>query len=365
MRQPHGSRAILVAVSTALLLTACDDAPPEQAERVRAIKPYYVTEPAGGDVRRYSGTVSAANTSALSFAVGGTVQTVTVNQGDRVTEGQVLATLDAKPFELDVQAQQSQEATAQAEFDNRRVELDRQRQLFERGWVARAAYDQAVAAFEASEGNLNLARSRLGLAERDLANTQLTAPFDGVISARSVEPFVEVQRGQTVFQLDSAGAFEVDLSVPDTMVRRLSLGAPVSIEAATVPGCGCNGRITEIGAEAGAANAVPVTAAITGSPSGLLPGMAVEASVILADDGGPRGFLVPLVAIAEGDESARGYVFKFDPQAGVVRRTPVHGDGSVSGNLVSIDEGVEAGDIIAAAGVSFLRDGQRVKLMGE
>ena len=108
-----------------------------------------------------------------------------------------------------------------------------------------------------------------------------------------------------------------------------------------------------------------MTAAINEAPNGLLPGMAVEASVILTDDGGPRGFLVPLVAIAEGDENARGYVFKFDPQAGVVRRTAVRGDGSVSGNLVSIDEGVAAGDIIAAAGVSFLRDGQRVTLMGQ
>ena len=358
-----------VACTAALLIAAfvvgCDDTPPDDVERIRAIKPYYVAEPAGGDVRRYSGTIAATYTSALSFAVSGTVLTVEVNNGDSVVEGQVLATLDPESFDLGVEAARSERAAAQAEFENQRVQLDRQRQLYERDWVAKAALDQAVAAAEAAEGMLNLARSRLGLAERDLANTRLTAPFDGVVALRDVDPFVEVAKGQTVFQLDSEGAFEINLSIPDTLVGRLSIGAPVTIEAPTVPGCGCPGRITEIGAAAGAANAVPVTAAILESPDGLLQGMAVEASVILSDDGGPRGFLVPLVAIAPGDKNARGYVFKYDTENGVVRKTPFHSNGAVSGNLISITEGVEAGDIVAAAGVSFLRDGQRVKLMGE
>jgi len=346
-------------------VAGCDEAPPEEVERVRAIKPYYVVEPAGGDVRRYSGTIVASNTSALSFAESGTVQTVEVSQGDRVVEGQVLATLDPEQFDLDVAAANSELVSTKAEYDNQRLELDRQRQLFERGWVAKAAYDQAVAAFEASEGQLNLTRSRLGLAERDLANTQLTAPFDGVIALRDVDPFVEVSTGQTVFQIDSEGAFEVELSIPDSVVGRLTIGTPVAIDAARVPECGCVGRITEIGVAAGAANAVPVKAAILSNPDGVLPGMAVEASVVLSDGDQPRGLLAPLVAIAPGDETARGYVFKYDPAESIVRKTPIQSEGVVNGNLIGVTGGLESGDIIAAAGVSFLRDGQAVKLIGE
>lgn len=357
--------ACVVAIATALGVAGCDEAPPEEVERIRAIKPYYVVEPAGGAVRRYSGTISASNTSALSFAENGTVQTVEANQGDRVVEGQVLATLDPEQFELDVAAARSELATTKAEYDNQQLELDRQRQLFERGWVAKAAYDQAVASFEAAEGQLNLARSRLGLAERDLANARLTAPFDGVIAMRDVDPFVEVSAGQTVFQIDSEGAFEVELSIPDTTVGRLTIGAPVSIDAATVAECGCVGRITEIGVAAGAANTVPVKAAILSNPDGVLPGMAVEASVMLTDGDQEGGLLVPVVAIAPGDDNARGYVFKYDTENNVVRKTPVRSEGVINGNLVGITEGVNSGDIIAAAGVSFLRDGQAVKLMGQ
>ncbi len=365
MNNVHCAGAVFL---TAAVLVGCgEDRSDAEVERVRAIKPYFVVEPSGGDVRRFSGTIVAANSSALSFAVAGTVQAVEVNQGERVVEGQLLAALDTEPFELDVQAAQSQVATAQAGFDNSRVELDRQRQLYERGWVARAAYDQAIAAFDAADGELNLARSRLGLAERELANAGLLAPFDGVISRRDVEPFVEIQKGQTILQIDSEGALEVNLSVTDSIVGRLSVGAPVTIDAVAVPGCGCTGRVTEIGVAAGAANAVPVTAAILATPGGLLPGMGVEASLVLSDDDGSRGLLVPLVALAPGDDQARGYVFKYDESDGVVRKVAVavEGDGIVRGNLVSISVGLDAGDIVAAAGVSFLRDGQRVKLLGE
>ena len=359
------SRVLALALTTvfALFVAGCEEPAPDEVERIRAIKPYYVSEPAGGDVRRYSGEITASNTSALSFAVSGTVQTVDVNQGDRVVKGQVLATLDPERFKLDVGAAQSELDAAKAEHEKAKLELERKRQLYQKGWVAKAAYDQAVAAADGAEGQLNLARSRLGLAERDQNNARLIAPFDGIIALRDVEPFTEVTTGQTIFQIDSEGSFEVELSIPDSVISRVKLGAPITVEARNVAGCGCAGRITEIGSTTGAANTVPVKAALLERVDGLLPGMAVEANLILSGNTGPRGYLLPLVAIAPGDETAPGYVFKFDAEAGVVRKTAVQAGETVSGNLVEVANGIDAGDVIAAAGVSFLRDGQRVTLM--
>jgi RND family efflux transporter MFP subunit len=358
------ARAVLVTMGL-VLLTGCEDATPEAVERIRSIKPYYVVEPAGGDVRRYSGSVVASNTSALSFAVSGTVKSVAVSQGDRVTKGQVLATLDAAPFSLNAQAAKAELASVQADLDNTRAELARQRQLFDRGWVAKAALDRAITTVEATEGNLNLLRSRLGLAERDVASTKLLAPFDGVISAREIEPFAEVSRGEKVFQIDSDGAFEVEISVPDSVVAKLTPGAPLVIDVPTNTACGCSGRITEIGATAGPANAVTVKGAILSGGDALLAGMAVDVSVVLGGEQTTEGYLVPLVSIAPGDGSARGFVFKYDAESGQVRRTAVQGVGVIRGTLVGISGGIKPGDIVAAAGVSLLRDGQRVTLLGQ
>ena len=75
---------VLIAASALFVLGACDE-PEETAkqERIRAIKSYTVSEPAGADIRRYSGTIEASDTSGLAFAVAGTVASVCSFQSSR------------------------------------------------------------------------------------------------------------------------------------------------------------------------------------------------------------------------------------------------------------------------------------------
>lgn len=349
-----------------LLLVACDEAQePEQSEVIRAIKHYIVTEPAGGDQRTYSGTLAASDSSALSFAVSGTVSSVEVAIGDAVEGGQILATLDTEPFDLEVQAARADMESAQATYAEKEADVARQRQLFDKGWVARAALEQAVSAFDGAAAQLDFARARLAVAERNLKNTALTAPFSGKIASRDVEPFQEISAGNALFQINSNGALEIDIAVSDTVVNRLNAGASVEVDVATVAGCGCAARIIEIGTTSGTANTVTVTAALLDGPTDLLPGMSAQVAVSLGATVGDPGFLVPLTAIAPGDEAARGYLFIYDQAAKAVRKAPIDGGNGISGNLVAVRGALKPGDIIAAAGVSFLRDGQRVKLLGE
>jgi len=136
-------------VAFGFLLVGCED---EEAsapvERIRAVKTYVVSEPAGSDTRRYSGTLVASDTSALSFPVTGTVKSVDAEQGERVSVGQVLATLDLTPFQLDRDAALAELRSAEAELSEKQADLNRQRTLFQKGWVAKAALDQAVSAAE-------------------------------------------------------------------------------------------------------------------------------------------------------------------------------------------------------------------------
>ncbi|MGI9501248.1 MAG: efflux RND transporter periplasmic adaptor subunit [Geminicoccaceae bacterium] len=348
-----------------LILLGCEEQAAGPIERVRAIKPFTVTEPADGTIRRYPAEVRPAESSALSFAVRGTVATVEVNQGDRVTAGQVLATLDTKPFDLDIDAARSDLEAAEATYAEAQLELERKTELFKKEWVAKAALDTATAAAESARGSVEAARSQLGLAERNLGKTQLVAPFNGVIAEREVDPFTEVAAGNPVFGINSNDGLEVHFSVPDAVVGRISDGLPIDATVTTMEGCGCTGRVTEIGSTAGTANAVNVVAALTSAPDALLPGMSAEVKMSLSgSDDGAAGYLVPLIAIAPGDDTADGYVFKFDPNAGAVSKVAISGKEGRD-NMIAVSEGVEAGDILAAAGVSFLRDGQTVKLLGE
>lgn len=361
---PKIHRRLHTLLLSVFVLTACSEEVPPPLERVRAIKPFYVSEPAGGETRRYSGSIASSDTSSLSFPIGGTMQTVVVNQGDQVERGQVLATMDPEPYQISATSARSQLQSAQANYENQKANLTRQKDLLDKGWVAKAAYDQAIATFDSAEGDLNVARSRVSSAERDLNNTSLTAPFDGVIATRDVEPFQEVTPGQALFAINSEGALEVDISIPDTMINLVTLGLPVQVDALNGAECGCTGRIIEIGSVAGAANAVTVKAALLEAPRTLLPGMAAEVTIMFTDERLDAGYLVPLVAIAPGPNPETGYVFKYQPDSGTVVKTFVKGRPGRD-NLVGLTEGVGPGDIVAAAGVSFLQDGQRVSLMGQ
>jgi multidrug efflux pump subunit AcrA (membrane-fusion protein) len=93
-----------------------------------------------------------------------------------------------------------------------------------------------------------------------------------------------------------------------------------------------------------------------------LPGMTADVALILGEAGSDISYLVPISAIAAGDAPGQGFVYVFDPQSSTVKKTEVRGRG-VQDNRVFVTEGLAPGDVIAVAGVSFLRDGQKVKLM--
>ena len=356
-------RAIGLLLGSATLLVACGEEAEKPVEYIRAIKTFTVSEVASGQTRKYAATVQATNSSALSFQVAGNVQKVLVKAGDAVRKGQILAVLDKKPYELDVQAAQAELRKAEADRGQKRSELERQKALFAKVWIAKSRLEQHQSAYEAAVGQVNIATSKLSLARRDLANTELHAPFDGTISEKLVDPFTDVKAGQKLFEIDATGALEVAFDVPENTIARLSLGMPVVITFSTPNSCRCSGRITEIGSKAGTANAFPVKASLLDPPSSARSGMSAQVQVRLQNESQTTGFFVPLAAIAPAPDQkqGRGFVFVYQPKSGTVKKVLVRGAG-VQENMIAI-VGVKPGDIVAVAGVNFLADGQKVKLM--
>ena len=355
--------AVLLAAA-ALLLAACEQEQPEVMENIRAIKTITVSERGSGQMRRFPGVVEAVDTSSISFEVAGNTREVNVNVGDRVEKGQVLATLDDKPFQLNVEGAEAELGRAKAQLAEKETEFVRQKTLYEKEWVAKAAFDQALAARDSAANQVSYAGSKLNLARRDLEKTVLEAPFDGVIANKFVDPFQEVARGEKVFEIYAEGAMDVVLSVPETSIGEIHLGLPAEITFPSEQVPKQEGRVSEIGTVAGDANAFPVKVSLAAPPESVLPGMTAEAALILGEAGGKTSYLVPVSAIAAGDEPGRGYVFVFDSDSSTVKKTEIRGEG-VQDNRVFVIEGIGAGDVVAVAGVSFLRDGQQVKLMSQ
>ncbi len=349
-------------VVAAGVLAGCGEEQAPPVEQVRAIKTFTVTEVASGQTRIVSGLVHATVSSTLSFQVAGNIKKMQVKQGDRVKKGQVLAVLDKQPYRLDVQSAQADLRKARADQSQARQEYKRQETLFKKGWVAKARLDKVQRSRESATSQVDFATSKLKLARRDVRLTELKAPYVGTISRKRVDAFVEVKTGQPVYDIEASGALEVRFDIPETTISRVTLGMPVTVTFPTARGSVLQARITEIGSSAGRANAFPVKAGLVEPPTQVRPGMTTEVSILLKQEGTESAYLVPLAAIAPADQPGQGYVFVYDAAMQTVKKSLIKGKGATD-NFAHVFEGVKAGDVIAAAGVTFLNDGQKVKLM--
>ena len=349
----------LLCISVAL--TACKEKT-EIMEEIRAIKTITVNEQATEQIRKLSGLVAAVDSSGLSFQVGGQVESVEVDIGDRVKKNQVLAVLDPEPYQLEVDAVGAELVKARANVVNTKSEYDRQQRVYEQGAGAKSDLDSAEYNYRAARSAVDYQIARLDQANRNLRKTKLLSPYDGTIAWRAVNPHEEVKVGQKVFEIDAKGAMEVQLAVPETNIDRIHIDDPVTITFPTLPGESAKGRISFIGSAAVKANAFPVKVELIDPNEKVKPGMTAEANLSMKDENQQPGYLVPFQALLPSPEANRGYAFVYDPETSTVKKTAVRSRGSEQKKVI-VYEGLAAGDIIAVAGVSFLADGMKVKLI--
>jgi len=346
---------------TAVALTACTEEP-EIIEEIRAVKTITVREQAAEDIRKFSGIIAAVDSSGLSFEVGGQVEVVEVDIGDDVQKAQVLAVLDPEPYELKVAEIEAELVKARDNVTKTKAEYLRQKRIFELGAGAERFVEVAEYNYKAARSAVKFQIARLDNAKRDLRKTKLLSPYDGTIAWRSIEPNEEVHVGKKVLEINAFGKMEVQLAVPETTIDRIHLDELTTVTFPTLPDVSVKGRISYIGSAAVKANAFPVKVELIDPKNTIKPGMTAEAILTIEDEERRRGFLVPIQAILPSSKPNLGHAFVYSNETSTVKQTPVRVGGMQQGKAI-VSEGLAAGDIIAVAGVSFLSDGLKVKLM--
>ncbi|MGD9078360.1 MAG: efflux RND transporter periplasmic adaptor subunit [Desulfobacterales bacterium] len=364
MRNPFCKSLLSAILGASLLATvsACREAPPPPPERIRAIKTITVSEQASGRIRDFSGVVEAADSSSISFEVAGNVQEVRVDVGDRINKGQVLAALDPEPYELTVAEIEAELVKARDNVTKTESEYNRQKRIFEQGAGAERRVEVAEFNYKAAKSAVNFQIARLNNAKRDLSRTVLRAPFDGAIANRYIDAFNEVARGQKCFDIFEFTGMEVAISIPEDAIDDIHMEQKGEIRFPVFADRTYNGRVTEISKVAGTANAFPIKLTIEDPDQRIRPGMTARVTLLLAGDDEKVAYLVPLSALTQSGDTTKGFVFVYDSQTSTVKKTLIE-SGSVRGDNVVMTGGVKEGDIIAVAGISFLEDGQKVKLL--
>jgi multidrug efflux system membrane fusion protein len=347
-------RAWLAAALPLLLVACAGETAPESTAR-----PVLVTRPgtAGEALSAYAGEIRAREESTLAFRVGGKLVERKVDIGDRVEQGQLLATLDPGDLQAQARAAQAQLSAAQAQLERARADQARFAALAEQQLVSQSALDAQNAAATAAQGQVDAARAQLQVARNQAAYSELRAPADGVIAARHAEAGQVVAAGQPVFTLAADGVREVAFAVPEGEVDRIEPGQAIAVELWSEPGKRWPGVVREVAPAADPASRTYAVRAGVEAPAGALDlGQSAE---VFIDAGDGQRLSVPLAALQRLGEHGTA-VFVVDPETSTLKLQPVE-VGDYGNDRVPVTRGLEPGAWVVAAGGHLLREGQKVR----
>lgn len=364
---------VLIVSFAALIATGCieqDKSEQDGAAPVRGLLATVVKSSEKTTLRKYPGVLEPGEITSLSFEVVGRLGKVDLSVGQRVSKGEVLAKLDGTQFQVEIENKQAAVEEAEAKLSQDTDDLERKEKLLKKGATTRLSVDEARTDFRTSRAQLVQAQKDLKSAREDLVDTTLVAPFDGIINSVDADSFATVAVGDKITSIYNASAYEVSFSVNFDTVSSLVVGTPALVRLSDNPNVALKAVVGELGERADTVSSFPVVVSLTEIHPLIKSGMAVEVSFEFKLPA-EKGYLIPIsAAITEGqipedagpNKVSPLKVYVFDPKTDTVKRREVMFAG-IRGNKFLIIEGLEPGEHVAIAGVSFLREGMKVKLL--
>ncbi|MEM1197330.1 MAG: efflux RND transporter periplasmic adaptor subunit [Pseudomonadota bacterium] len=299
----------------------------------------------------YPASVRSVRSTDLAFQVSGQITDWRALEGKRFRKGDVIARLDARSFQNNV-------VQAEAEFRNAQSEFERAERLIDENAISQSVLESRLAERE-------VAAAALDSAQKDLADTVLTAPFSGAVGTTYVEQFQTVVAQTPIVSLQS-NQVEAIIDVPGSFVVNIpkvrSIEAFVELDAA--PGQQFPAVFREASGQADSSTQTFEAKFTFTPPPGLLVLNGMTARVLTSSevfDAGEdqaTGLAVPLSAIFQ--DEGQTYVWVMKPVERTITRRSVETASSVGSDII-VSKGLKAGETIVAAGGAYLNEGDRVR----
>ncbi len=339
---------------------AKQDATPTQARPALA---YKIPATSGIDNDVYAGDIRARIEADHAFRVGGKITQRLVDAGAVVKKGQALARIDPQDVKLAADASKSQVAAQQTEADFAVAELARFQDLFNKGFVSKSALDQKINAANAAKARLDAAYAQSNVTINQEGYTTLNAEMNGVVTQVMVEAGQVVAAGQAVMKIANPQEKELSISVPEAKLGEFkgkgALPRELRVALWSNPEKYYKARVREIG---GAADPVTRTYAVRVSLLELDESiqLGMSAYAVFAGANEVNTLAVPLSAIYVRDKTTGVWLIAADGKVALKEVTVIQYR-ETSAIVKATNGSVKPGDIIVAAGVHKLREGEVVK----
>lgn len=314
-----------------------------------------VSQVAGGVV--LSGSLNPYRSAEVRAQVPGIITGLRADAGDRVGDGQVLATIEAAGIRSQAVGAKSGVAAAAASLALARRQLESARMLHDAGAMSEIDFRAAQTQHEAAEAQLAAARAQSATAGEAAGRTVVRAPFDGEVGTRIVEEGEAVNPGQPLFRVVNTGILKLAGQVPVDEAARVSEGQPVEFALSAYPGRVFRGRVARVEPTADPrTRQVGVYVQLPNQDQSLVGGLFATGRI--ATGGTASSVTIPVQAVrTQGQEK-----FVFVVENGTVARRPVTtGIRNESRGVVAITSGLQGGETIVVA-PGEIREGLQVRL---
>jgi len=352
LRSPSPALPLAVVSLLTLLLGGCTEDPPPQVEVIRPVKAVKIADFAGFFERSFPGKAKATQEVDLAFDVEGTLVERPVNIGDEVEAGQPVAQLDQRDFRARVKAAEAELAKSAANFK-------RAQELVKKDFISKTDYDKLEAAKEVADSAVLVAR-------KALSDSVLKAPFDGVITNLYVENYQSILPKVPVARLVDNSRIEFVVNIPEQYISLVPQVQKLRVRFDAFKDIEIPAQVKEIGKEASQATRTYPVNLIMDQPEGveILPGMAgiAHGAARLPETEGSGSVTVPVTAVFSPEAMEQSFVWVIDEATMIAGRRPVTVE-SLTDTGVTIAEGLQPGEWIATAGVHYLAEGQKVRIL--
>ncbi len=362
-----------------LALISCKDKSVETIKQIRPIKYSKIELSSGAETRTFSGVAKTQNETNLSFKVGGTLSSVTIELGDRVKKGQLIATIDPVDYTIQTNQAISQKEgsvanakAAETQLINAQATYDRVAKLYENNSVSLSEYQQAKsgldaaqAQYDAAQTQVSAANQQVQAADNQVNYTRLVSPMNGVITDVQVEANEVVNAGTVIATVSSLGRPVVEVGVPEIFINKIKKGQLVKITLPSTPGQQYQGVVDQVAYASGNAPTYPVIVEIEKSNEQIRPGMAANVAFTISSNGAntDSNIIVPMEAVGKDDKGNFVFVLNQKNDDVYVAEKKVITIGNFLPEGFELLSGLNEGELVATAGLKSLMDGQEVKLL--
>lgn len=349
---------ILALLGATVWLAGCSGKPVE-SPAVRPALVFKIGDGAGIDAEVYPGEVRARVEADMAFRIGGKMITRLVDQGATVRQGQPLASLDPQDVKLAADAARAQVNASKAEYDFAEAEARRFRTLLDKNFISQSAYDAKVNARDAAKARFESASAQAAVNVNQASYATLVATQDGVVTQVMAEAGQVVAQGQPILRIANPREKEVSISVSESRIgdfRQQNKSRELFIEVSSTPGKRYPARVREVAAAADPlTRTYPVRVSFVQADDSVRLGMTANVAFVGAT--AAAQITVPLSALYQQGDRTLVWVVAAD---NTVKPRPVtvvrfrETSALITGPL-------KPGELIVAAGVHKLQDGQKVK----